>query len=262
MGSRDEVSRSNRSNTNIWAFFFGPLSLLFKSAWMPFTAFDAVRFWYAYLYRCDKKNHTLWLFLFLHYWLRKSKLRIFFWGGGLEFNQLYIILIFSDLHFYYITTRKWYQDASGPQRANVCNLNSSFFSLLSCSEEKHLLNNGCNPLPRTETLSTLHFKSLFPFLSRHIPLFLIKCRSRAPCVTCTTLVNLSCHCQAGRRVCKEMSNKNMFTSQIFSRCSPLLTLETLCFPVTMETPNAKGSFSKMTGADKSWKCVNKTLGEK
>lgn len=156
---------------------------------------------------------------------------------------------------------------------DVCILRTLLPSLCSLTvRRKQLLNNGYNPLTSTKTLSTLLFKSLFPSLSGHIPLLLnIKCRNRAQhFITGATpeMINNRVWWQfimsvLGRRNSQynKMSNNNMATAQLVSRCchtdlgAPLL-------PRCHGNTDAMGSFLKLTGADKSWRCVNKALGEK
>lgn len=153
------------------------------------------------------------------------------------------------------------------------------FSLLSPLLRKQLLNNGYNPLTSTKTLSTLLFKSLSLFIRTysyvliyHISLLLIiKCRNRAQhFITGATpeMINNRVWWQfimsvLGRRNTQynKMSKNNMATAQLVSRCchtdlgAPLL-------PRCHGNTDAMGSFLKLTGADKSWRCVNKALGEK
>ena len=104
---------------------------------------------------------------------------------------------------------------------DVCILQTLLLSL-SCLtvRGKQLLNNGCNPLSSTETLSSPLFKSPSPSLSGHTPLLLIiKCRNTAPCfITCATpeMINNPClvtiyHVLAGRE--EEMVMKCPITTR-------------------------------------------------
>lgn len=152
---------------------------------------------------------------------------------------------------------------------------------------KQHLNNGCNPLSSSETLSSPLFKSLSPSLSGHTPLLLIiKCRNTASCfIACATPEminnpmsgdNLSCQCQAGGRGGNEMSNNNMTAAQCgrqpvrSSLHSPIssaagalaATLETFCSPVAMETPKQRALSLKLTGADESCRWRKQGCGRK
>lgn len=72
-------------------------------------------------------------------------------------------------------------------------------------------------------------------------------------LTTTSGDNLSSQCQAGGRVCNEMSNNNMATSQLSSRCSHSDLGDPL-FPRCHGNTDAMGSFLKLTGANELKTC--------
>lgn len=114
-------------------------------------------------------------------------------------NHLFaLFLLLLGAIFNLCESRVLFSTYCSPQRdrGDVCILQTllSFSSLT--VKGKRLLNNGCNPLSSTETLSSPLFKSLSPSLSGHTPLLLIiKCRNRAPCfITCATLEMINNPC--------------------------------------------------------------------